>query len=289
MVTGYNKNGPLPITNPMESYTSWRVLFHCDNQAIVHLWNLSRLSFLLQPNTTSMSQLHTSMVQTILLLRFLRLAPQADPRPSLFATRRATDLVDFARKTWDQIQAGIRSFKASATTSRGTLRYFLAEKSETLSWSTISVAIRMYHLEHGYPDPTHNERIRPDNQSQPANYIPLSTFTDDYKHSPWPSTESASTLPHLSGPRSPLPCERAKFLLATHHRFGKIQFSSPALLCVPTSGIGPRHRPLPSQMALASQLYTTMHADLNPSLYSSHSGAAAATGLPDHLIQKLGR
>ncbi len=40
-----------------------------------------------------------------------------------------------------------------------TLRYFLAEKSETLSWSTISVytaAIRMYHLEHGYPDPTHN-------------------------------------------------------------------------------------------------------------------------------------
>ncbi len=114
--------------------------------------------------------------------------------------------------------------------------------------------------------------------------------------SPWPSTvslESASTLPHLSGPRPPLPCERAKFLLAKH-RFEKIQehpnfphrrqFTSVLptprraqfRLCVPTSA--PPLFLFPDGSRLTAKLVTTMlkrllqDADLNPSRHSLRIG-----------------
>ena len=98
MVTGYNKNGPLPITTTQSngklySWSSWhrkRVLFHCDNQAIVHLWKsglpqlMRALFFVAAKHNFHVTITHiygtdNSLADALSRFQILRLAPQADP------------------------------------------------------------------------------------------------------------------------------------------------------------------------------------------------------------------
>ncbi len=161
---------------------------------------------------------------------------------------------------------------------------------------------------------------RRDNQSQPAsssNYIPLSadrTFlgtTDDYTgpHSPWPSTvslESAAPSKWSSSP-STLRASQVSIghtsLTIVLEKSKTSQFSSPAPIQLPTPRraqflLCVRHRSAPSTSPLflfpdgsrlTAKLVTTMLKRRTQTSIQAFIAATAESGLPDHLIQKLGR
>ncbi len=191
-----------PPLNPMERIVCYTHGIHC---AIVHPGlsrspQLMHLSFLSQPNTTSMSHLCAIQQEMHFLVSKCRGSSGSHhrriptPRPSLFTTRRATDLVG---TECNRLPGG--AFCSAVFSCR-------KERNTLPSRSTLPQS--------GYPQCELNGH--PDGQSQPAsssNYIPLSadrTFlgtTDDYTgpHSPWPSTVSLESAAPSKWP--PLPCE----------------------------------------------------------------------------------
>ena len=163
-----------------------RIMFHCDNQAIVQVWEsgLSRSTDLMHLVSSLLTILFYCDIRGInnsiadslsrqQLSRFWSLVPHADlagtpiPAKLTFLTAQLTKLqaLGVAASTRCTYQSGIKIYLDLSTeykisplpASETILRYFCAHLSASTFYPTIKVylaGIRLLHIDNGFADPT---------------------------------------------------------------------------------------------------------------------------------------